>query len=30
MHGGLSPDLKSFDQIKKMYRPSEIPDSGLM
>lgn len=30
MHGGLSPDLKNFDQIRKLYRPSEIPDTGLM
>lgn len=30
MHGGLSPDLRDFDQIRKLYRPSEIPDTGLM
>jgi serine/threonine-protein phosphatase PP1 catalytic subunit len=30
MHGGLSPDLWNFDQIRKLYRPSEIPDTGLM
>jgi serine/threonine-protein phosphatase PP1 catalytic subunit len=30
MHGGLSPDLKHFDQIRKLYRPSEVPDTGLM
>lgn len=30
MHGGLSPDLRNFDQIRKLYRPSEVPDTGLM
>jgi serine/threonine-protein phosphatase PP1 catalytic subunit len=30
MHGGLSPDLYNFDQIRKLYRPSEVPDTGLM
>ena len=29
-HGGLSPDLKSMEQIRKIKRPTDIPDSGLM
>lgn len=29
-HGGLSPELKSFDQIKRFLRPTEVPDSGLL
>ena len=30
MHGGLSPDLTSFDQIRKLSRPTDVPDSGLL
>jgi len=30
MHGGLSPELSSFEQITKLPRPSEVPESGLM
>ncbi len=30
MHGGLSPQLESFDQILNLPRPIEIPDRGLM
>lgn len=30
MHGGLSPDLTSMDQIRRVDRPIDVPDSGLM
>ena len=30
MHGGLSPDLKSLENIKDISRPTEIPDTGLL
>jgi serine/threonine-protein phosphatase PP1 catalytic subunit len=30
MHGGISPELSSFEQINKLQRPAEVPESGLM
>ena len=30
MHGGLSPDLHSLDQIKRVMRPTDVPDTGLL
>ena len=29
-HGGLSPHLESFEQIRGLARPSDVPDIGLM
>ncbi len=30
MHGGLSPELNNVEQIKKIVRPTDIPDTGLL
>ncbi|KAJ3113130.1 hypothetical protein HK100_002087 [Physocladia obscura] len=30
MHGGLSPDLQTMEQVRRILRPSDIPDSGLL
>jgi serine/threonine-protein phosphatase PP1 catalytic subunit len=28
MHGGLSPDLKTMEQIRRIVRPTDVPDTG--
>jgi len=28
VHGGLSPDLNTYDQILKITRPTEVPNNG--
>jgi diadenosine tetraphosphatase ApaH/serine/threonine PP2A family protein phosphatase len=28
MHGGLSPELQQVEQLKKIYRPTDIPEQG--
>ncbi|XP_069686016.1 uncharacterized protein [Periplaneta americana] len=29
-HGGLSPDLAAMDNIKRIPRPTDVPDTGLL
>ena len=30
MHGGISKDMSSFDQIENIHKPTDVPDSGLI
>ena len=30
MHGGLSPEMESLQQIADLSRPCDVPDVGLM
>jgi serine/threonine-protein phosphatase PP1 catalytic subunit len=30
MHGGLSPDLSSMEQIRRVMRPTDVPDTGTL
>ena len=30
VHGGLSPELKTLDQLQKVMRPTDIPEDGLL
>ncbi|CAF1173167.1 unnamed protein product [Adineta ricciae] len=29
-HGGLSPDLVNLEQIRRIQRPTDVPDTGLL
>ena len=30
VHGGLSPELKTLDQLQKVMKPTDIPEDGLL
>merc|ERR1712037_50385 len=30
MHGGLSPELTNFEQVRRLVRPTDVPDTGLI
>jgi len=30
MHGGLSPEIQNMEQIARLVRPTDVPDSGLV
>jgi serine/threonine-protein phosphatase PP1 catalytic subunit len=30
MHGGISPELNTLDQLRKLVRPTDVPEKGLL
>ena len=29
-HGGLSPDMQSLEQVRRLNRPTDVPDTGIL
>merc|ERR1712146_406753 len=30
MHGGLSPEINNMEQVRRLVRPTDVPDTGLI
>jgi serine/threonine-protein phosphatase PP1 catalytic subunit len=30
MHGGLSPEISNMDQVRRLVRPTDVPDTGII
>jgi len=30
MHGGLSPEITNMDQVRRLVRPTDVPDTGII
>jgi len=30
MHGGLSPEIENMDQVRRLVRPTDVPDTGVI
>merc|ERR1712227_268356 len=30
MHGGLSPEINNMEQVRRLTRPTDVPDGGMI